>query len=30
LAAEEAYASVTDGGDEWEVRTERTPEASNN
>ena len=30
LAAEEAYARVTDGGDEWEIRTESTPEASNN
>lgn len=30
LAAEETYARITDGGDEWEVRAEGTPGASNN
>ena len=30
LAAEETYARIIDGGDEWEVRAEGTPGASNN
>ena len=30
LAAEETYARITDGGDEWEVRATGTPGASNN
>lgn len=30
LEVEESYARITDGGDEWEIRSEGTPEASNN